>query len=222
MRLDGKKVGKFRVTTVLATYDLDVRLNMESNVFVIHVPTAPDVAISTERDQRNHESFSAPTLNEVKKTAQEFLTSRDQTEFVDVIEYNYSGASEDRRSRFSSVNNFVGFDFRVARVSVVRDRSDRPKLEQPIEIDEQGRISVEIRYGEVCSPEAHRFNSLSSRIPFSIERWRKCCAIREGIEKLDKMLFELLGRDGDQCALRLDAIGLNPLMLTTGNPPDED
>ena len=221
MRLNGKKVGKFVVTTVLATYDLDVRLDMSSNVFTIHVPTSPGAVISTEPGQRNHESFSATTLDEVKKAAQFFLTERDQTEFVDVIEYNYAGANEDRHSHFTSVQNFVGFDFRVARVSLARDRSDRPKLEMPVEIDEMGRISVESRYGEELGPQSHRWQAFPSTIPFSVERWRKCCAIRDGIATLDKMLFELLGRDGEQAAMKLDVIGSNPLMLTTATKGDE-
>ena len=53
MKLEGKKVGKFRVSTVLATYDLDVWLSMENNVFTIHVPEDTGGKIIAGRWKKN-------------------------------------------------------------------------------------------------------------------------------------------------------------------------
>ena len=41
--------------------------------------------------------------------------------------------------------------------------------------------------------------------PFTIERWRKCCSIRDGISALGKILSELLGKEDDSAA-KLDSI----------------
>jgi len=220
MRLNGKKVGKFQVVTVLATYNLDVRLDMERNIFTIHVPAEPGGTISSDRETRNYESFSAPTLDEVKKATGDFLRSRDQTEFVDVIEYTYAGASVDSRSSFAPAQNYVGFDFRVARVSLAVDRSGRPKLEVPVAVDSHGNITVETSFGVICGPQAHKWQSFPAFVPFTVERWRKCCVIRDGIIALDKMLFALLGDDGEKAAAKLDAVGSNPLLLTANSEGD--
>jgi hypothetical protein len=119
----------------------------------------------------------------------------------------------------------VGFDFQVALVSLACDRSGSPKLEIPIEVDEQGRISVVTRDLEELGPQTHRWTKFPCRISFTVERWIKCCAIRDGIAKLDKLLFELLGNDGEKAELKLDAIGSNPLRLMTaadGTISEED
>ena len=174
---------------------------------------------SQDVGKKIYESFSATTLNDVKKTVYDFLTSRDKTEFVDVIEYNYVGASHN--SSFALFDCFVGFVFRVARVSVAKDSSGRPKLEQPIEIDDQGIISVETRYGETCGPEAHKSSAFPSTITFSIERWRKCCAIRDGIARLDEVLSEILGDDGESAALKLDTVRHDPLVLAANNGEEQ-
>jgi len=64
----GKKVGKFRVSTVLARYDLDVRLDMEQNVFTILVPRNPGEPVNTKLGHGiNYDSFSGSTLVEFKK-----------------------------------------------------------------------------------------------------------------------------------------------------------
>ena len=82
-------------------------------------------------------------------------------------------------------------------------------------------VSVELLHdGEEVGPQAHIWSSFSSTIPFSIERWRKCRVIRDGIARLDKMLFELLGHDGERVALKLDAVGCNQLLLTNGEGED--
>jgi len=211
MSIRGKKVGKFKVSTVLAEYDLDVRLDLEGNTFIILVPDNPGTAVNTKGYDRNYESFSATLLEDVKEEVRAHLKSRDKTAFVDVIEYNYSGSKE--AAHWGSAQNTVGFDFRVARVAVAQDRNGRPKLEVPIDVDAEGNVAVSRWNGEKeeCSPQAYRHKH-DSRIVFTIERWRKCCAIRDGIAKLDKMLFELLGADGAEAAAKLDAVGGNPLL----------
>lgn len=211
MRLTGKKVGKFRVVTVLAEYNLDVRLDMEKNVFTIHVPSSPGGEINTERGRRDYESFHAPTLEEVKKSVGEYLHGRDKTDFVDVIEYNYAGTRGDRYSHLSSVDNFVGFDFRVARVSTAKTDRGRAKLEIPVEVDEIGNISVEKVCGEEHGPISHNWTSYPATMAFTVERWRKCCAIRDGIAELDRLLFELLG--GEETERKLDALRAGSLSL---------
>ena len=224
-RISGKKVGKFAVVTVLARYDLDVRLDLQTNVFIIVVPNSPDGELITKEGQRSYESFKAPTLDVVKAEVEKFLKERDVTDFVDVIEYNYSGTKE--AAHWGSAQNTVGFDFRVARVSIALDRSQRPKLEIPVDIDDSGNITVSDFFGKACSPQAYRHRH-DARLPFSVDRWRKCCAISDGIKTLDRLLFELLGKDGDEGAAKLDAVANGSLLqLTaamppaTGDPPDD-
>jgi hypothetical protein len=204
-----KKIGKFTVTTVLAVYDLDVRLDMERDLFVIVVPGGPGEEIDPNRLRVHQELFEAPTLAEAKAAAKAFLLSRDVTEFVDVIEYTWRG-SED--SCFSGNTKSIGFDFRVARVSVAQDKHGRSKLEIPVDIDESGHITVAVAFGTPCRPESHNCHH-SESIPFTIDRWRKCRAIKDGLAVLGKMLAELLDKDGDTAAAKLDAIGSNPLLL---------
>src|SRR5271157_3727030 len=113
MSLNGKKIGKYSVSTVLATYNLDVRLDMERDLFVILVPDSPGDAIVTTYGRLNYKSFHSPTLAEAKEEVKTYLNSRDATTFVDVIEYTCRGKDED-----TGIVNGVGFDFRVARASV--------------------------------------------------------------------------------------------------------
>ena len=88
----GKKVGKFTTSTVLGKYDLDVRLDMEDNQFVILVPRTPGEAVNTKLGRGvNYDSFRAATLADAKKSVESFLAGRDVTEFRDVIEYDYLG-----------------------------------------------------------------------------------------------------------------------------------
>ena len=73
----GKKVGKFSVSTVLTEYDLDVRLDMEQNVFTILVPRNPGEPVNTKLGRGvNYDSFSGSTLAEVKKDVEAFLAAR--------------------------------------------------------------------------------------------------------------------------------------------------
>jgi hypothetical protein len=216
MRLKGKKVGKFLVVTVLAEYDLDVRLDMEHNLFTIHVPGTPGAVINTEHGKRDYESFTAPLLDEAKKKAREYLVARDTTDFVDVIEYSYEGAG-DRHAHMGQTENFVGFDFRVFRVSKACYYSGRAKLEIPVVVDVAGNISVETDpfSGKERGPESHRFHTYAASIPYTVERWRKCCAIRDGISKLGDLLLDILGDGGASTADKLDAIGDNQLLLSS-------
>jgi hypothetical protein len=202
----GKKIGKFKVTTVLAEYDLDVRLDMEGNQFVILVPGSPGEAInpSNRRNMANYDSFKAPTLGEAKEAARAFLVSRDTTDFIDVIEYTCSCPGIKTYHSTDSENR-VGFDFRVARVSVAQDKIGRPKLEIPVEVDGDGKIAVSVSFGETCKPHSHQWKHDQS-MGFTVDRWRKCRAIEDGIASLGKMLANLLGPDGNEVGAKLDAI----------------
>jgi len=206
----GKKIGKFKVTTVLAEYDLDVRLDMERDLFVILVPGGPGEEIDPNRLRVHQELFEAPTLAEAKAAAKSFLISRDVTEFVDVIEYTWRGLEE--HSGFGGDTKSISLDFRVARVSVARNKFDEPKLEIPVDIDESGHIAVAEAFGKPCRPESHNMYH-SESVLFTIDRWRKFCAIKDGLTSLGKMLANLLGPDGNEVGAKLDAIGANPLLL---------
>jgi hypothetical protein len=48
-------------------------------------------------------------------------------------------------------------------------------------------------------------------MPFTVERWRKCQAIRDGIQHLSKLLLELLGNGGADAAIKLDGAVTRPL-----------
>lgn len=74
----GKKVGKFSTSTVLGKYDLDVRLDMEDNQFVILVPRTPGEAVNTKLGRGvNYDSFRAATLADAKKSVESFLAGRE-------------------------------------------------------------------------------------------------------------------------------------------------
>ena len=204
----GKKVGKFSVTTVLAKYDLDVRLDMEQNVFTILVPRNPGDTVNTKLGRGiNYDAFSGPTLRDVKGEVEAFLTARDVTEFKDVIEYNYLGSV--RNNSYSEVENSVGFDFRVARVSAVKHGDGKPKLEIRIDVDEVGCIAIAHWGEETCKPQAHS-QEYDNSIPFTVKRWQKCCAIKDGIARIGKMLSDLFGKGDDEAAGSLDS---RPLLL---------
>ena len=210
----GKKVGKFSVSTVLAKYDLDVRLDMEDNQFVILVPRNPGEAVNTKLGRGvNYDMFADPALAEAKRKAEEFLKSRDVTEFEDVIEYNYLGDSKENVYR--EVDNSAGFEFRVARVSCARDGNGHPKLEISVDVDDSGCITVSDWAGQPAVPVAHRRKHDNS-IPFTVERWRKCCGIRDGLAAIGKMMTELFSKGSDEAATRLDALRANtPLLLAS-------
>lgn len=204
MRSTGKKVGKFETSTVLGRYSLDVRLDLEGNDFEIRVPEGPDGAPVDPERARRHESFKAATLAEVKEKVVAYLRGRDVTEFSDVIEYTLEGAGE--RSNFRKADSCVGFDFRAARVSASRDRTGSPKLEIPVTVSPDGVLSVAEAFGVARNVRGHVYGHHSS-MPFTVERWKKCCSIKEGILKISEMLGELFGEGGDEAGTRLDAVG---------------
>lgn len=210
----GKKVGKFSVSTVLTEYDLDVRLDMEQNVFTILVPRNPGEPVNTKLGRGvNYDSFSGSTLAEVKKDVEAFLAARDVTEFADVIEYNHLGSS--KNSSYREVENSVGFDFRVARVSAVKHGDGRPKLEISVDVDDAGHITTADWFGEPCKPQAHN-REYDSSIPFTVGRWQRCCAIRDGLAEIGRMLTELFSEGGDGTAGRLDVCRLDALDRAVG------
>jgi hypothetical protein len=215
---NGKKIGKYSISTVLAQYNLDVRVDMERDLFVILVPDSPGDGIVTIHGHRNYKIFEAPTLAGVKDAVKAYLNSRDTTTFVDVIEYTCNGI-DDTRLPSGTANN-VGFDFRVARVSVARDKYNQPKLEIPVDVDEAGGVTVTEAFGELCRPEAHHYHHESS-MPFTPARWRMCRAIRDGIASIGKMLSTLLGEDGDIAGSKLDEIRGSPLLLASLMKDDE-
>lgn len=216
MRRFGKKMGKFSFETVLARYDLDVRLDVARNQFVILLPNTPGEKADPAVSPINYECFSGAILEEVKKTTVEFAKQRDVTEYVDVIEYECHGigpASYDYRPYE------VGFNFRVARVSVACSNRSIPKLEQPVEIDDDGNVTNRTWNGDPCLPQAHR-REFDYSMEFTVERWRKCCAIRDGIEKLNGALRELLGK-ASEAGKMLDSLG-GPLLLVGTHPSAGD
>jgi hypothetical protein len=187
---------------------------MQENVFIILVPSVPGEAITKPRIQsRNYEKFSGPTLNELKKTVKDMLTSRDVTEFVDVIEYTYSGQTEDRAYEDYTGRSHVAFDFRVARVSTATDKNKTPKLEIPVVVNPAGMIALDTDLeGKPFRPQAHR-GLHSKTISYTVERWRRCCAIRDGIVALDKMLYDMFGQDRGEAEQKIDALGTKSLLL---------
>jgi len=204
MKPAGKKVGKFDVSTSLGEYRLDVRLDVEKNVFLIYVPEAPGVQ---ESDRSGYqEAVRAATLEELKKSIKDLLIKRDAllVNFDDVIEYSFEVSSSGQRR--------IGFDFRVARVSQSKDRWGHPLLEIVVDVDEEGRISVtEDHSGEPYPMQKHH-QSMDYSMPYSAERWRKCRQIREGLADLGDALQTLLAEDG--AGDRLDALGKgSPLLL---------
>jgi hypothetical protein len=151
----------------------------------------------------------------VKTLVRDFLNARDKTEFVDVIEYSYDGCHSGSPSRH------ISFSFCVVRVSMSKDHGGQPRLEIPIEVSGEGVITVRNDMeGAPKLPQAHRFRGHSQMIGFTIERWKKCCAIWDGITKLHDLLVGVLGYGNEQTEKELDAIGANPLLLA--NPKSGD
>jgi hypothetical protein len=213
MRRAGKKIGTYGVQTVLAAYTLDVRLDMSSNDFSIRVPCTPGAVIEgvretqdedgTTRIASDYEIFSDKSLEALKGTVSNFLKTRDTTTFVDVIEYCYTGLKSGRH--WGSASNHVGFDFRVARVSTARNVHGTPKLEIPVVVDSLGIVSVRVTFEKECGPESHS-HRFDSAMTFTVERWQKCCAIRDGIRRIDTMLSTLFEQDGVDAERALDAL----------------
>ena len=203
----GRKVGVFNVETVLARYALDVRLSITSSEFTILVPHTPG-AKAKPNESSGYEVFRATSLDEVKRAVKDALTARDVTDYEDVIEYECTGVTD--QVGYNRCDCDVGFDFKVARVSVVKNEYGDPKLEKSVNIGDDGTITEDRSFdGTPYQPSRHH-RGFHRSMPFTIERWRKCCAIREGIKKLHELLEELFV--GDDVSAKLDALR-NPLLL---------
>lgn len=211
MRNIGKKIGHFQTSTVLGIYDLDVYFDVKNSQFTVLVPTAPEAPV-VKHDPKTWEHFSAKSLDDIKTRIAAFLRERDTTEFVDVIEYPIGDATWCGDERYS-----VHFDFRVARVSVAGGA--RPKLEKCIALDDAGSITEACdSTGQPYHPGAHHWK-FDGRMPFTVERWRKCVAIRDGIAALKKKLTELF--KGEDAAARLDRLKVIPPRLSPKEPDAE-
>lgn len=179
MKLEGKKVGKHAVTTPLHQYDLDVRLVVRTNNFVIYAP--------------NGRRFSNPNLATCKQEVEQYLREGDVTSYTDVIEYKLTGLVE-----FPYKDEaMAGFDFRVARVSTVLDgHSGCPRLEKDVEVDAGGKVveHSSLIDGTPYRPSAYR-TGYDYSIPFTTERYRKCWALRKAIVGLKAFLKDMLEDD---------------------------
>lgn len=203
----GKKAGTYFVATVLASYDLDVYVDVESGTFSILIPTAPGARVEPRR-RDSFELSRGRDLDELKKVVREHLISRDVTDFHDIIEC-YVDYDDDE-------DNAVRFDFEVARVSTAVNGQGDPKLEMSIILSEAGEITETLLGGD-HPPRAYREKRLVSRlirIPFTVERWHKCVAIRDGIRTLRSAMENLFG--GPDVAAKLDLAGKQQLLLLQG------
>jgi hypothetical protein len=205
----GRKIGVFEVATVLYEYVLDVRFSVSDEQFAVLVPSAPGQAVVSGQ----HSTFEVcrgPVLAAVKREAEEFLRGRDTTKFWDVIEYRCDAGE----------GGSVGFKFRVARVSEARGRNGRPRLEVPVDVGEGGEV-VERRGEHDHSPRSARSYDgyeMEGSVPFTVERYRKCVLIRDGVERLRELLGELFGGDGPEAASRLDVLSVGAATTLLGGP----
>jgi len=201
----GRKVAQYEAKSQLGTYSLDIRLNQDGNEFVIVVPCAPGA-----KAERSDPVVRAPTLAEAKQKVADLLKARDVPGFEDVIEYSCP-----TRERWAGEDDtHASFDFRVARVSTSRDpRVNRPLVEIGVEVSEKGEISEEVSgmTGEPYAPQKYHAQ-FDHMIPFTVERWRKCCAIKAAMVRLREMLIDLLGRPESAGAM-LDSIQELPRLL---------
>lgn len=215
----GKKAGTHYVSTVLGGYNLDVYVDVENDLFSILVPTSPGGKVKL-RERTSFEQISGKSLGEVKRLAKEFLLKRDQTDFHDVIECFVCTEGLGR--------NVVSFDFQVARVSTALDGQGGPKLEKPITVDENGTITEDLFEGKPMAPRHHgsRFMRDPVRLPFTVERWRKCVEIHTGIFKIRTALRDLFEVDDATSATRLDALERGGRLLGSlpvpSSPNDSD
>lgn len=194
MRFRGKKIGKHVVETQLARYEVEVRFDVGSNIFVLVAPSAPG-AVPDRLDNSTYEQFADKDLEVAKKAAEDCLKNRDVAVFEDAIEYSVGDYFQRRE------NNLVVFDCRVARVS--RDSEGKFKLEKEVVVGEDG-TAVDGTWGdgEACPVVPYR-HTFDLSVPYTAERWRKCVAVRDGILALKKMLDEVFA-DEDGTAAKLD------------------
>jgi hypothetical protein len=215
----GKKIGRFQQRTVLATYDLDVYFDVQSSEFSVLIPTAPGANV-VKHDPNTWKCFTSKNLDDAKQEIAEFLRTRDVTDFVDIIEYNLTTWIR------ADENHNVYFDFRVARVSsATSETSGKPKLEKTIEVNDAGVIKEasfdDGRPYPIRSYQTH----YDAQMPYTAERWKKCRAIRDGIDALMERLNSLFA---DNAADHLDTLLGNdpsleaPLLLTTSEKKMSD
>ena len=182
MRFRGKKIGKHVVETQLARYEVEVRFDVGSNIFVLVVPSAPG-AVPDRLDSSTYEQFADKDLDAAKKAAEAYLKGRDVAAFEDVIEYSVGDYFQRRES------NLVVFDCRVARVS--RDSEGNFKLEKEVSVGEDGAITEDVwSDAKTCPPGPYK-HGFDLSVPYTVERWRKCVAVRDGLLALKKMLDEV-------------------------------
>ena len=194
MRFRGRKIGKHVVDTQLARYEVEVRFDVGSSIFVLVVPSAPGV-VPDWLDYSTYEQFADKDLEAVKKVAEAYLKGRDVATFEDVIEYTVGDYFQSREG------NLVVFDCRVARVS--RDAEGKFKLEKEVVVGDDGVVTERTwSGGETCPvvPHKHIFDLF---VPYTLERWRKCAAVRDGLLALKKMLDEVFA-DEEGAAAKLD------------------
>jgi hypothetical protein len=204
MRTSGKKIGKFVLETVLAKYDLDVRVDAGSGQFSISVPETPGEKTGSDQGRGiNYKIFSGSNLQLLKDEVGRYLRERDQTDFTDVIEYSTcSTSSTVERHIFGEPSLRVGFEFRVARVSTSRTAGGRPKLQVRVVVSNDGVVSPKVEFGEVAQPSMYD-ERWDRSMPFTPDRWRKCVLLREGIAKLREALGDLLD-DSREASGKLD------------------
>lgn len=194
MRFRGKKIGKHVVETQLARYEVEVRFDIGSNIFVLVVPSAPG-AVPDRFDSSTYEQFADKDLDAAKKAATDYLKKRDVAAFEDVIEYTVGDYFQRREG------NLVVFDCRVARVS--RDAEGKFKLEKEVSVGEDGTITERTwSDGETCPVVSYK-HEFELSVPYTLERWRKCTAVRDGLLVLKKILDEVFA-DEEGAAEKLD------------------
>jgi hypothetical protein len=200
----GRKIGVFEVATVLYEYVLDVRFSVSDEQFAVLAPSVPGQPV-VPASFETFEVFRGPALASVKREVEAFLRKRDTTTFSDVIEYRFGGEECAR----------IDFNFRVARVSEVRGRNGRPRLEVPVDVSVEGVVVVRISVHDHSPYSARNYTGygMDESVPFTIERYRKCVLIRDGVERLRELLGEIFGV-GAEVASRLDAASGG--MVTSG------
>jgi hypothetical protein len=208
----GRKTGTYFVSTVLASYNLDVYVDVENEDFTILVPTSPRGKVDIRR-RDTFELCRGRDLADVKTQARDLLRARDVTGYRDVLELDVDWGDHEN-------DNQLRFKFEVARVSEAVDGQGDPKLEKRIEVSDEGVISeICDADGESSVPKGRSFRSNRIRIPYTVERWRKCVAIRDGISYLRECLKQLF-KDETCAPGKIDSLSVNPArMLTAG---DED
>ncbi len=195
----GKVIGNYQESSVLGLYKLELRYDMDREIFIVLVPASPDSKVVV-RDSKSFAVVKGKTAEEVKGAVRALIHERDVTDFRDVIEYQLmtEGVRDD---------DCVGLSFRVARISTVMWKgsfSSQPRLEIDVHVVD-GKVEPHTVDGEPVGPHNYVNHHFDQRMPFMSERWRKLEAIRAGISDLKRRLTELLGEEGD-APVKLDLL----------------